>query len=173
MLEGRFSISRKKNRRKYKLYPDASWYDEIDASKHDAWKMFSCGAGLTGKKTNLTSCVREWLEGEVIGSNLRHREWLDIRRSWYNKHGLTCTFGIKIIWTFSHHLIMARSQNWPDLKPPKSKFRDKSFVGTYALINSWKLHVNLLKTVATTQSQIFGSRVTRHGLDTSPEMTGF
>ena len=48
----------------------------------------------------------------------------------------------KSFWTFCHSLIMVRSQNWPDLRAPKSKFRDKFYVGTDAAINSWKLHVD-------------------------------
>ena len=58
--------------------------------------------------------------------------------------------------------IMVLSENWRDLRSPKSKFRDTRFVGTgarfvgtHALINSWRFHVDPFKTVATAQRQIF------------------
>ena len=50
---------------------------------------------------------------------------------------------------------MERPQNRPDLRSPKSKFRDIRFVGTDALINSWKVHVDFLKTIVTVKSLIF------------------
>ena len=37
---------------------------------------------------------------------------------------------------FSHLLIMERSQNWPDLRSPISKFRDTRFIDTGTDINS-------------------------------------
>ena len=39
---------------------------------------------------------------------------------------------------FSHWLIMERSQNWPDLRSPISKFRDIRFIDTGTDINRWK-----------------------------------
>ena len=47
---------------------------------------------------------------------------------------------------------MVRSQKWPDLRPPRSKFRELRFVGTDAIMNSWKFHIDTLKTVVTAQS---------------------
>ena len=47
---------------------------------------------------------------------------------------------------------MVRSQNWPDLRSPKSKFRDINFVGTDALINSWKFHIDTSKTSTDTSN---------------------
>ena len=37
----------------------------------------------------------------------------------------------------SHWLIMERSQNWPDLRSPISKFRDMRFIDTGTDINRW------------------------------------
>ena len=37
-----------------------------------------------------------------------------------------------------HWLIMERSQNWPDLESPISKFRDMHFMDTVTYINRWK-----------------------------------
>ena len=54
-----------------------------------------------------------------------------------------------------HCLVMVWSKNQPDLRPPKSKFRDMPFVGTDALINSWTFYVDPFGTVATAQWQIF------------------
>ena len=106
------------------------------------------------KKTHLTSYDLEWPEGEVMGSNLYmgHREWPDMRQSWDIQYDLPPTFEIKCIWTFSHCLITVWSENWPDLRSLKSKFRDSRFLGTDDLINSWKIHVDSLRTVATAQS---------------------
>ena len=42
------------------------------------------------------------------------------------------------IWIFPHWLIMGRSRNWPDLRSPIWKFRDKQVVGTYALMTPCK-----------------------------------
>ena len=112
---------------------------------------------VIGKKTHLTSYDLERPEGEVMGSNLYmgHREWPDMRQSWDFQYDLPPTFEIKCIWTFSQCLITAWSENWPDLRSLKSKFRDSRFLGTDDLINSWKIPVNFLRTVATAQSQIF------------------
>ena len=67
-----------------------------------------------------------------------------------------------VCFFFSHCLIMGRAQNWPDLRSPTWKFRDIRFVGTDTLslsylylINPWKFHVDLLRTVVTVQSQMF------------------
>ena len=39
---------------------------------------------------------------------------------------------------FSHWLIMERSQNWPNLRSPISKFWDIHFIDTLACSNRWK-----------------------------------
>ena len=61
---------------------------------------------------------------------------------------------------FSHCLIMGRSQNWPDLRSPRSKIRDIRFVAIDVLMISWKLYIDRPRTVFTVASQIFsGGRV--------------
>ena len=50
---------------------------------------------------------------------------------------------------------MVRSQNLPDLRSPKSRFRDIRFICTNALINSWKFYIANLKNVVTRQCLIF------------------
>ena len=56
---------------------------------------------------------------------------------------------------FSHWLIMERSQNWPDLRSPISKFRDKRFIDTGTDINRWKLLGDRSFRVAMTNIQSF------------------
>ena len=46
---------------------------------------------------------------------------------------------------FFHCLIVVWLENWPDLRSPKSKLQDINFVGTGALINSWKFYIDPLK----------------------------
>ena len=56
---------------------------------------------------------------------------------------------------FSHWLIMERSQNWPDLRSPISKFRDIYFIDTGTDINCWKFQGDLSFGVAMTNIQSF------------------
>ena len=55
----------------------------------------------------------------------------------------------------SHWLIMKRSQNWPDLTSPISKFGDIHFIDTITSINRWKYQGNRLVGVALTSIQTF------------------
>ena len=50
---------------------------------------------------------------------------------------------------------MGRSQNWPDLKSPKSIIKDMHFVATNNLMISWKFHIDCSKPVAPVASQTF------------------
>ena len=50
---------------------------------------------------------------------------------------------------------MLNSQHWLDLGSPKQKFYDMRFVGTDAIIKSWKFHTDPLKALATVQVQYF------------------
>ena len=99
------------------------------------------------QKTNVTSYDLEWPEGEVIGSKLHmgHREGPNVWISWDKWHVSMSTFGKNGIWTFPHCPIMVRFQNWPNLRSPKSKFREIHFVGTDTLINSRKFHIGASK----------------------------
>ena len=56
---------------------------------------------------------------------------------------------------FSPWLIMERSQNWPDLRSPISKFRDIRFIDTGTDINRWKFQGNRLFGVAMTNIRSF------------------
>ena len=59
---------------------------------------------------------------------------------------------------FSHWLIywlIERSQNWPDLRSPISKFRDTSFIDTGTNINRWKFQGNRSGGVALPNIQTF------------------
>ena len=51
---------------------------------------------------------------------------------------------------FSHCLRMERSQNWPDLRSPISKFRDMRFIDTGTDINRWKFQGDRSFSVAMT-----------------------
>ena len=55
---------------------------------------------------------------------------------------------------FSHWLIM-RSQNWPDLRSPISKFWDINFIDTVVCSNRWKFQGNRSVGVALTNIQTF------------------
>ena len=50
---------------------------------------------------------------------------------------------------------MERSQNWPDLRSPISKFRDKHFIDIITDINRWKFQSDLAFGVAMTCFQTF------------------
>ena len=56
---------------------------------------------------------------------------------------------------FSHWLIMERSQNWPDLRPPISKFWDIHFIDTLACSNRCKIQGNRSVGVALRNIQTF------------------
>ena len=56
---------------------------------------------------------------------------------------------------FSHWLIMERSQNWPDLGSPISKFWDIHFIDTLACSNRWKFQGNRSVGVALRNIQTF------------------
>ena len=56
---------------------------------------------------------------------------------------------------FSHSLIWDRSQNWPDLRSPISKFPDICFIDTVTDINRWKFQGNRSVGVALTSIQLF------------------
>ena len=56
---------------------------------------------------------------------------------------------------FSPWLIMERSQNWPDIRSPISKFRYVCFIDTGADINRWKFQGNRSVGVALTSIQTF------------------
>ena len=86
-------------------------------------------------KTNVTSYDLEWPKGEVIESKLHegYREGPNVGISWDKQYVPTRTFRKNGIWAFSHCLIMVMSQNWPDLRSPKSKSWDICFVGIDAL----------------------------------------
>ena len=63
--------------------------------------------------------------------------------------------GPEIIFIFPRSLTMKMSENWRDLRPLKPKFRGIRFVGTEALIISWKSQFDPLRSVVIAQSQIF------------------
>ena len=58
-------------------------------------------------------------------------------------------------WFFALYLIMGKSQNWPDPRSPKSKFRDIHFVGIDTLMLSQKFHIDPSKTIVPTRPQTF------------------
>ena len=82
------------------------------------------------------------IESGVIWDNL---EIISIISSYFRK---------KCIWAFSHCRIMVWSEHWPDLRSLKSKFRDIR-LQLLKPLSTPEFHVDPLRTVVTTQSQIF------------------
>ena len=62
--------------------------------------------------------------------------------------------GPEIIFIFPRSLTMKRSENWRDLRSLKPKFRGIRFVGTEALIISWKSQFDPLRSVVIAQSPV-------------------
>ena len=80
--------------------------------------------------------------GGVTGHNFRFRESiLPVTR---RLRVLRMVFVHKrCLSIFSHFLLMERSQNWPDLRPPISKFWVINFIDTVVTgINCWKFQDN-------------------------------
>ena len=56
---------------------------------------------------------------------------------------------------FPHSLIKERSENLPDLRSLKLKFRQTRYLGTDAEINSWKLHIDPLRSIVKCNHKYF------------------
>ena len=107
----------------------SSFYQKLEAKKR-IWSH------MTSNYLKGRSLGQDRIRIIVSGQIWKYIEINSTFSSCYGKNG---------VWTFSHCLIMVRSQNWPDLRSPRSKFRDIHFVGADTFINSWKFHIDILK----------------------------
>ena len=74
-------------------------------------------------------------------------------------------YGKNGVWTFSHCLIMVRSQNWPDLRPSRLKLRDNALCRYWCLYQLLKVSYWYIKNCGHGAiKNIFWGRVTWPGL---------
>ena len=66
-----------------------------------------------------------------------------------------CSKEAHFIFLLLTYIIMERSQNWPDLRSPISKFWDIYFIDTVACSNRWKFQGNRSVGIALTNIQTF------------------